>query len=137
MAIEQTLVFIKPNSVQKKIVGKILTRYEEKGLSLVALKQMSLTRELAEKHYAEHKEKPFFDSIVTSITASPVVAMVLEAPQVIAIVRLMNGVTNGAIAQPGTIRGDFAVDFTDNVVHASDSVENAQREITLFFPELG
>ncbi len=137
MAIEQTLVFIKPKSVEKQIVGEIITRYEKKGLKLVALKLVTLSEELAKKHYEEHKEKSFFGSIVASITSSSVVAMVWEAPEAVAIVRLMNGATNGAVAQPGTIRGDFAIDFTDNVVHASDSVENAKREIALFFPELG
>ena len=134
--VERTLVFIKPDGMQKKIIGRIISRYEEKGLELVAIKKIHITRALAESHYAEHKGKVFFDSIIESITQTPVVAMVWEAKDVVAIIRLMNGATNGAVAQPGTIRGDFSCTFTENIVHASDSVESAQREIGNFFPEL-
>ncbi len=135
--VEQTLVFIKPDGMAKRLVGQIVGRYEEKGLNLVAIKRVEITREMAERHYAEHAGKTFFEGIIASVTASPVVAMVWEAPDVVAIIRLMNGATNGAVAQPGTIRGDYAANFTDNVVHASDSPESARREISNFFPELG
>ena len=133
---ERTLVFIKPDGMRKSIIGRIVSRYEDKGLKLVAIKQFEISKELAEKHYAEHAAKPFFPSIVASIINVPVVAMVWEAADVISIVRTMNGVTNGAVAAPGTIRGDFSNNFTENVVHASDSPESASREIANFFPEL-
>lgn len=134
---ERTFVFIKPDGMKKNIVGRIISRYEDKGLRLVAIKQLVITREQAQKHYAEHAAKPFFDGIVASVIGVPVVAMVWEAADVISIVRVMNGVTNGAVAIPGTIRGDFSNNFTENVVHASDSPESAVREIANFFPELG
>lgn len=135
--LEQTLVLIKPDGVRKKVIGNILSRYEQKGMSIVALKLMQVTQSLAHRHYEEHASKPFFGGLVDFITSGPIVAMILEAPDVIAIVRLMNGATNGALAQPGTIRGDLSPNFTENVVHASDSMLNAKREIGLFFPELG
>ena len=123
--VERTFVFIKPDGMQKRIAGRIVSRYEEKGLELVAIQKLHITRAMAEQHYAEHKGKPFFEGIIAAITSAPVVAMIWEAPDVVAIVRLMNGATNGALAEPGTIRGDFAANFTDNVVHASDSPASA------------
>ncbi|MDN5293161.1 MAG: nucleoside-diphosphate kinase [Eubacteriales bacterium] len=132
---ERTFVMIKPDGVQRGLVGEIIRRYEQKGFKIVAMKLMQVTRELAEKHYAEHKGKPFFEGLVSYITSGPVVAMVLEGRGVIAAVRAMNGATNPAQAAPGTIRGDLAIEVGRNVVHGSDSPESAEREIAIYFRE--
>lgn len=132
---ERTFVMIKPDGVQRGLVGEIIRRYEQKGFKIVAMKLMQVTRELAEKHYAEHKGKPFFEGLVSYITSGPVVAMVLEGKGVIAAVRAMNGATNPAQAAPGTIRGDLAIEVGRNVVHGSDSPESAEREIAIYFRE--
>lgn len=132
---ERTFVMIKPDGVQRGLVGEIIRRYEQKGFKIVAMKLMQVTRELAEKHYAEHKGKPFFEGLVSYITSGPVVAMVLEGKGVIAAVRAMNGATNPAHAAPGTIRGDLAIEVGRNVVHGSDSPESAEREIAIYFQE--
>jgi nucleoside-diphosphate kinase len=131
--IERTLVLVKPDGVQRLLVGRILARYEERGLKLVALKLMRVTRDLAERHYAVHREKPFFAGLVDFITSGPLVAAVLEGPNAIANVRAMNGATRPHEAAPGSIRGDFAVETAQNLVHASDSPENAAAEIALWF----
>jgi nucleoside-diphosphate kinase len=130
---ERTLVLVKPDGVQRTLVGRILARYEERGLRLVGLKLMAVDRELAERHYAVHSAKPFFRGLVDFIISGPVVAAVLEGPNAIAVVRAMNGATRPHEAAPGTIRGDFALETAQNLVHASDSTETAAAEITLWF----
>ena len=131
---ERTLVLIKPDGVQRLLVGRILARYEERGLKLVGMQLMNVDRGLAERHYAVHREKPFFAGLVEFITSGPLVAAVLEGPNAIAIVRAMNGATRPHEAAPGSIRGDFAVETAQNLVHASDSVETAAGEMELWFP---
>jgi nucleoside-diphosphate kinase len=130
---ERTLVLIKPDGVQRLLTGRILARYEDRGLKLVALKLVHVTTEHAERHYAVHREKPFFRGLVDFITSAPLVAAVLEGPNAIAVVRAMNGATRPHEAAPGSIRGDFALETAQNLVHASDSPENAVAEIELWF----
>jgi nucleoside-diphosphate kinase len=132
---ERTLVLIKPDGVQRQLTGRILARYEDRGLKVVGLKMVHVTRDLAERHYAIHRERPFFGSLVDFITSAPLVAAVLEGPNAIAIVRAMNGATRPNEAAPGTIRGDFALETAQNLVHASDSPENAADEIALWFED--
>ncbi len=124
---------IKPDAVQRGLIGEIVSRLEKKGLKIVAMKMLNVSRELAEKHYAEHREKPFFESLVSYITSAPVVAMVVEGKNAVKVVRTLVGATNPQEALPGTIRGDFGMDIGRNVIHASDSLESAEREISLFF----
>ena len=133
---EQTLVLVKPDGVKKKLCGEILARYERKGLDIKALKLMQVPEELAAQHYAEHKDKPFFRDLIYFITSGPVLAMVLSGENAVAAVRKLNGATNPLEAAPGTIRGDYGLLINENVVHASDAPETAQREIALWFPEL-
>ena len=130
---ERTLVLIKPDGVQRLLIGRILARYEERGLKIVGLKLMLVDRATAERHYAEHREKPFFPSLVDFITSRPLVAIALEGPLAIAVVRDMNGKTKPFAAAPGTIRGDFALETAQNLVHASDGVGAAARELALWF----
>ena len=130
---ERTLVLIKPDGVQRLLAGRILARYEERGLKLVGLKLMSVSTEHAERHYAVHREKPFFRGLVEFITSGPLVAAVLEGPNAIAVVRAMNGATRPHEAAPGTIRGDYALETAQNLVHASDSPETAASELELWF----
>jgi nucleoside-diphosphate kinase len=130
---ERTLVLVKPDGVQRLLAGRILARYEERGLRIVALKLMTVGRELAERHYAVHSAKPFFTGLVEFITSGPLIAAVLEGPNAIAVVRAMNGATRPHEAAPGTIRGDFALETAQNLVHASDSAETATAEIDLWF----
>jgi len=130
---ERTLVLVKPDGVQRLLTGRILARFEERGLRIVGLKLVQVDRELAERHYAVHREKPFFPGLVTFITSSPLVAMALEGPNAIAMVRSMVGATRPHEAAPGTIRGDFAVETAQNLVHASDGPETAQSELALWF----
>ena len=131
--IERTLVLIKPDGVQRLLVGRILGRYEERGLRLAALKLMRVDRDLAERHYAVHREKPFFRALVDFITSAPLVAAVLEGPNAIAVTRAINGATRPVEAAPGTIRGDLALEVTQNIVHASDGPETAAQELELWF----
>lgn len=131
--IERTLVLIKPDGVQRLLAGRILARYEERGLRLVGVKLLAVTRDRAERHYAVHAERPFFRGLVDFITSSPVLAIVLEGPNAIGVVRAMNGATRPNEAAPGTIRGDFALETAQNLVHASDSAETAATEIALWF----
>jgi len=133
---ERTLVLIKPDAVSRRLVGAILARYEAKGLDLVTLEQRAVDAALADRHYAEHVEKPWYPAVREYITSGPVVAFVLEGPSAIEVVRLMNGATNGVEAAPGTIRGDYALSNRYNLVHASDSPESATREIAIWFPGL-
>lgn len=137
MASERTFAMIKPDGVKRRLVGNIISRIEAKGYDIVALKQMVIPRETAERHYGEHAGKPFFDGLVSFITSGPVVAMVLEGENAIAGWRGMMGTTNPKDAPLGTIRGDFATTIDENVAHGSDAPETAAREIDIFFPELG
>ena len=137
MAQERTLVLIKPDAVQRGLAGQILSRFEQRGLELRAAKLLTVDRELAEQHYAEHKEKPFFGELVEFITSAPTLALVLEGEGAIATVRTTMGATNPADATPGSIRGDFALSMPDNLVHGSDSAESSAREIALWFPDAG
>ncbi|HEX9550042.1 MAG TPA: nucleoside-diphosphate kinase [Candidatus Limnocylindrales bacterium] len=130
---ERTLVLIKPDGVQRLLAGRILARYEERGLRIAALKLMAVDRSLAERHYAAHSAKPFFGGLVEFITSGPLVAAVLEGPNAIAVVRAMNGATRPHEAAPGTIRGDLALETAQNLVHASDSAETAATEVALWF----
>jgi len=132
---EETLVLIKPDGVKRQICGEILTRYERKGLIIKAMKLLQTPKELAEEHYAEHKDKPFFGELVDFITSGPVLAFVLAGKNAVTSVRTINGATNPVDATPGSIRGDYALTMDSNVVHASDSVDSAAREIDLWFPE--
>ena len=131
--VQRTLLLVKPDGVQRLLVGRVLTRFEERGLKLVGLKLVLTDRALAEEHYAVHREKPFFAGLVDFITSAPLVAAVLEGPNAIAVVRAMNGATRPHEAAPGSIRGDFALETAQNLVHASDSAENAADEIALWF----
>ena len=131
----RTFAMVKPDGVEKGLVGEIISRFEKKGLKIVALKIMKITPELAEKHYSEHKGKPFFADLVNFITSGPVAAMVLEGENVVPTVRTMMGATNPQDAAPGTIRGDFALTIDENIIHGSDSQESARREIGIFFKE--
>lgn len=130
---ERTLVLIKPDGVQRGLVGEIISRLERRGLKLAAMKLMRLDETLARQHYAEHVDRPFFHGLVEFITSSPVVAMVWEAENAVAVVRNTMGETQPASALPGTIRGDLALDIGRNLVHGSDTLESAQREVELFF----
>jgi nucleoside-diphosphate kinase len=132
---ERTLILLKPDAVQRGLVGQVLTRFEQKGLKLVALKLMQITPDLAAKHYEAHKERKFYPGLVKFMTSSPVVALALEGIDAIKICRTLMGATFGADATPGTIRGDFGVSRSYNLVHGSDSPEAAARELGLFFPE--
>ena len=132
---EETLVLIKPDGVKRQICGEILTRYERKGLIIKAMKLLQTPKELAQEHYAEHKDKPFFGELVDFITSGPVLAFVLAGKNAVTSVRTINGATNPVDATPGSIRGDYALTMDANVVHASDSPEAAAREIHLWFPE--
>lgn len=132
---ERTFIAIKPDGVQRGLVGQIISRFEAKGFTLVGLKLVQVSRELAEQHYDIHKERPFFAGLVEFITSSPVVAMVWEGNGVVASARRLIGATNPLSAEPGTIRGDYAVDVGRNMIHGSDAVETAQREISLWFTE--
>jgi nucleoside-diphosphate kinase len=131
--VEQTLFLVKGDGVRRRLVGEILHRVEGVGLDIREMRLMDVSRELAEEHYAEHREKPFFEELVEFITASPVVAMRVEGEGAIKVVRKLMGATNPAEAGPGTIRGDLALSMPDNLVHGSDSPESAQRELNLFF----
>jgi nucleoside-diphosphate kinase len=130
---EETLVLVKGDGVRRKLIGEIIRRMEAKDLDIADMKLMDVTRELAEEHYAEHREKPFFDELVDFITTTPVVAMRVKGEGAIGVMRSLMGATNPAEAAPGTIRGDLALSMPDNLVHGSDSPESARRELGLFF----
>jgi nucleoside-diphosphate kinase len=133
---ERTLILVKPDAFARNLSGEIIARFERKGLRLAALKQMTMTAELAEQHYAEHAEKPFFGELTSFITSGPLVAMVLEGDRAIEAARQVIGATDPLKAAPGSIRGDFAIEVGQNMVHGSDAPESAAREVGLFFPEL-
>lgn len=130
---ERTLIIVKPEGVQRGLIGEVIARFERKGLKVVGLKLMQIPRETAEKHYAEHVGKPFYEGLVAHITSSPVVVGVLEGPDAVSVARSMMGVTNPRQAAPGTIRGDYGLDIGLNIIHGSDGQEAAQREISIFF----
>jgi nucleoside-diphosphate kinase len=134
---ERTLILVKPDAFARNLTGEIIGRFERKGLRLAALRLMTMTRELAEQHYAEHEGKPFFEELVTFITSGPLVAMVLEGEQAITAARQVIGATNPLEADAGSIRGQYAIEVGQNMVHGSDATESAAREVGLFFPELG
>ncbi len=131
--LERTLVLVKPDGVRRGLVGQIVDRCERKGLKIVAAKLVHVAPELAQRHYAEHQGKPFYPALIQHITSGPVLALALEGRSAISVVRLLTGATNPQQAAPGTVRGDFALGITPNLVHASDSPESAQRELALYF----
>lgn len=130
---DRTLVICKPDAVERRLVGEIVSRLERKGLRITEMRMLTIGKELAARHYAEHEGKPFYDELVEFITRGPVVVMVVEGPDAQAVVRTLMGATNPRQAAPGTIRGDLAVELTENLVHGADSPESAEREIALFF----
>jgi len=136
MPLERTLVLCKPDAVARGLVGEIITRIERKGLKLLAMELRTLDEGTAKQHYAEHVDKPFFQSLVSFITSGPLVAMAVEGPEAVAAVRSLMGPTNPLQAPPGTIRGDFGLSIQENLVHGSDSPASAARELALFFPHL-
>ena len=133
MAIENTYVMVKPDGVSRGLVGEVISRFEQKSLTLENLAMLTITEEMAGRHYAEHTEKPFFGELVEFITSGPVVAMEWSGESAVSVSRTLMGGTNPAEAAPGTIRGDFGVVITHNIVHGSDSVESAERELSIFF----
>ena len=135
MAVEKTLVLVKPDAMERGLAGEILARFERRGLVVRAARLVYVDRDLAERHYAEHAEKPFFGELVEFITSGPTLALVLEGESAIPVVRTTMGSTNPADSAPGTIRGDLALAMPDNLVHGSDAPESAQREIELWFPD--
>jgi nucleoside-diphosphate kinase len=130
---QQTLILLKPDCVQRRLIGTIIQRFEQKGLRLAGLRLVQASRELAEKHYAVHKGKPFYESLLNFLTAGPTVAMVWEGREAVSVARTLMGATDGTKAPPATIRGDFALSVQNNLVHGSDSAENAALEIALWF----
>jgi nucleoside-diphosphate kinase len=134
MAVERTLILAKPDAVERNLAGEILARFERRGLKLRAAQFVQATRDIGETHYAEHKEKPFFGELVEFITSGPTLAFVLEGEGAIGVCRQTIGATNPANAEPGSLRGDFALAMPDNLVHGSDSPESAEREIGIWFP---
>ncbi len=135
MAKERTFAMLKPGAHQRRIIGEVLSRIEKKGFNIIAMKQLCITPELAEKHYGEHKGKDFYEPLITYMTSGPCIAFVLERENAITALRHICGATNPDNATPGTIRGDYAVITRRNIVHASDSAESAEREISLFFSD--
>jgi nucleoside-diphosphate kinase len=133
---ERTLVLLKPDAVRRGLVGQVLSRFEAKGLTIVALEQRTITGEAADAHYVEHVDKDFYPPLREFATSGPLVALVLEGDEAVTVVRTLTGATDGRKAQPGTIRGDFSLSNRENIVHASDSTESAEREIALWYPDL-
>lgn len=134
---DRTLILVKPDAFERGLTGEVIARFERKGLRIVAMKHMTVDRELAERHYAEHAERPFFGDLVEFITGGPLVALVLEGHEAVTAARQVIGATNPIDAAPGSIRGDYGLEVQTNLVHGSDSPESAARETALFFPELG
>ena len=132
---ERTFIMIKPDGVQRHLTGEIIDRFESKGFTLVGLKMMQVSRELAEKHYSVHQERPFFNSLIEFITSAPVIAMVWEGDSVVSAARNLIGATNPVTAAPGSIRGDLGVSIGRNLIHGSDAIETAQTEVALWFKE--
>ncbi|MEA2350989.1 MAG: nucleoside-diphosphate kinase [Thermoleophilaceae bacterium] len=134
---DRTLILVKPDAFARRLTGEIVARFERKGLTIAAMRHLTMDRDLAERHYAEHQGKPFFGDLVDFITGGPLVAMVLEGHEAVSAARQVIGATNPIEAAPGSIRGDFGLEVQTNLVHGSDSAESAAREIALFFPDLG
>lgn len=132
---ERTLVLIKPDGIKRRYIGEIIQRFERKGLKIIALKMIHLSKETAEEHYSVHKEKPFFGELVDYIISDPIIAMILEGKSALSVVRNLMGATDGSKAQPGTIRGDLANSIQMNLVHGSDSQESYEREVRIFFEQ--
>jgi nucleoside-diphosphate kinase len=137
LPVQRSFVLVKPDAVRRGLLGAVLSRLETKGLTIVALEMRQVTEELADAHYAEHVERPFYPPLRRFITSGPSVALIVEGDEAIEVVRTLNGATDGRKAAPGTIRGDFSLSNRENLVHGSDSPESAAREIALWFPELG
>jgi nucleoside-diphosphate kinase len=135
--VERTLILVKPDAFARGLTGEVIARFERKGLRIAAVKQMQVERDLAERHYSEHTDKPFFGDLVDFITGGPLVALVLEGHEAVTAARQVIGATNPLEASPGSIRGDYALEVQTNLVHGSDAPESAEREVGLFFPELG
>ncbi len=136
MAVQRTLVLVKPDGVRRRLVGEVIRRIEARTLLITAMRMLTVDDELAKQHYAEHIEKPFFPELLAFITSGPIVAMCVEGDEAVPVVRTMMGVTDPKKAAPGTLRGDYGLAVTENIVHGSDSPESADRELALFFPEL-
>ncbi|MDR2439900.1 MAG: nucleoside-diphosphate kinase [Planctomycetaceae bacterium] len=136
MTVQQTLILLKPDAVERQLIGRILSRFEQKGLKIINLRLFRFTQELARQHYAEHVGKPFYSGLEEYIMSGLVVAAILEGPEAVAVVRRLIGPTNGIEAPPGTIRGDFSLSNQQNLIHASDSTVSAEREINIFFPTI-
>jgi nucleoside-diphosphate kinase len=136
MATERTLVLVKPDGVRRRLIGEVIRRLEAKGLDIVGVTMLTMDKEMASKHYEEHTAKPFFGDLVTFITGGPLVAMAVEGDEAISVVRTLMGATDPKKAALGTIRGDLAIEMTENIVHGSDSPASAARELALFFPDL-
>jgi nucleoside-diphosphate kinase len=135
MAVERTLVLVKPDGMRRQLAGELLARFERRGLGLRGARLLKISKAMAQQHYAEHKGKPFFGDLVSFITSAPVLALALEGESAIAVVRTMMGTTNPVDSAPGTIRGDYALELSENIVHGSDSKASAKRELGLFFPD--
>ncbi|MBI4730517.1 MAG: nucleoside-diphosphate kinase [Acidobacteria bacterium] len=133
---QRTLVLVKPDGVRRRLIGEVIRRLENKTLDVAAAKTLTIDKELASRHYAEHVGRPFFDDLIAFITSGPVLAMAVEGEEAVAVVRALMGATDPKKAAPGTIRGDLGLEVTENIVHGSDSPESAARELALFFPEL-
>lgn len=136
MAVQRTLVLVKPDGVHRRLIGEVIRRIEAKTLEITDMRMLTVDDELAKLHYAEHVEKPFFPELLAFITSGPVVAMVVEGDDAVSVVRTMMGATDPKKAAPGTLRGDYGLAVTENIVHGSDSPESAERELALFFPDL-
>ena len=136
MATERTLVLVKPDGVRRRLIGEVIRRLEARDLTIAAMRMLQMDKEMATKHYEEHVGKGFFDDLVTFITGGPLVAMAVEGEEAIATIRTTMGATDPKKAAPGTIRGDLAIELTENIVHGSDSPDSAKRELALFFPDL-
>jgi len=133
---QRTLVLVKPDGVRRRMVGEVVRRIENKCLDIVAMRMLTVDDEMAKRHYAEHVQKPFFPDLLAFITSGPIVAMAVEGDEAVGVVRTLMGVTDPKKAAPGTLRGDFALAITENIVHGSDSPESAERELAIFFPDL-
>ncbi|MGH2726560.1 MAG: nucleoside-diphosphate kinase [Actinomycetota bacterium] len=137
MADERTLVLVKPDGVRRRLIGEVIRRLEAKGLSIVAMRMLTMDTAMAGEHYAEHKDKPFFSDLVSFITGGSLVAMAVEGDEAVSVGRTLMGATDPKKAALGTIRGDLAIEMTENIVHGSDSPASAKRELALFFPDIG
>jgi nucleoside-diphosphate kinase len=136
MATERTLVLVKPDGVRRRLIGEVIRRLEAKGFDIVGMRMLTMDKEMASKHYEEHTSKPFFGDLVTFITGGPLLAMAVEGDEAVSVVRTLMGATDPKKADLGTIRGDLAIEMTENIVHGSDSPTSAARELALFFPDL-